>query len=180
MGRGAPKTPWGAEELSGHEPIEVPANRALPGLRVEDRGSPLVVCHAGGRWFESGRSRFGTYLQISTWCCLRGHRLVVDYTPSTQTFWLQPWARFRSSASRPGSRAARTCWSGRSRPVATRSAREVDPDGAEEIIRAAYSTLKGIGEKSIVSTVAADLADFPLRICGGGRARARSRGDRRC
>jgi tetratricopeptide (TPR) repeat protein len=35
----------------------------------------------------------------------------------------------------------------------------LDPDGAEKIIRAAYDTLKGMGEKGTLSTVAANLAD---------------------
>jgi hypothetical protein len=36
----------------------VPANRVLPGQRVKNHGIPCVACHAGGRGFESRRSRF--------------------------------------------------------------------------------------------------------------------------
>jgi hypothetical protein len=36
---------------------EVPAIPALPGPPVEDRGSSCAACHAGGRGFESRRSR---------------------------------------------------------------------------------------------------------------------------
>src|SRR5438105_4560384 len=44
-------------EVAPTKPHDVPANRALPGLRVEDRVCPFVACHAGGRGFESRRSR---------------------------------------------------------------------------------------------------------------------------
>ena len=40
--------------------VEVPAIRAVPGPAVEDRGSPRAACHAGGRGFESRRSRKST------------------------------------------------------------------------------------------------------------------------
>jgi hypothetical protein len=36
---------------------ELPANLALSGLRVENRGVLCAACHAGGRGFESRRSR---------------------------------------------------------------------------------------------------------------------------
>jgi hypothetical protein len=35
------------------------------------------ACHAGGRGFESRRSRLGKCLQIGTCCCLFGRREVV-------------------------------------------------------------------------------------------------------
>jgi hypothetical protein len=39
----------------------------LPGF---GRPPALAACHAGGRGFESGRSRFSKCLQIGEWCCL--------------------------------------------------------------------------------------------------------------
>src|SRR5713101_7894887 len=65
MGRDPRKTPWKRIEASPAEPYEVPANRALPGLPVEDRVCPFVACHAGGRGFESGRSRSSFALQTT-------------------------------------------------------------------------------------------------------------------
>ena len=57
MGRDPPETAWTADEASAAESIEAPVNRALPGHRMEDRWSPCAACHAGGRGFESRRSR---------------------------------------------------------------------------------------------------------------------------
>jgi hypothetical protein len=57
MGRDPPETAWTAEEPSASSPIEIPTNRALPGRTVEDHVRPCGACHAGGRAFESRRSR---------------------------------------------------------------------------------------------------------------------------
>ena len=57
-GAGPPDTPWTAEEASARRSMEVPANWALPGHPVEDRWSRCAACHAGGRGFESRRSRY--------------------------------------------------------------------------------------------------------------------------
>ncbi len=46
-------------EASVATSTETLANRALPGLSVGDRCRPCAACHAGGRGFESRRSRLG-------------------------------------------------------------------------------------------------------------------------
>src|SRR5262245_57245638 len=57
MGRDCQGTTWNSLERAHRRASESPAIRALPGCRVKDRGAPRAACHAGGRGFESRRSR---------------------------------------------------------------------------------------------------------------------------
>jgi hypothetical protein len=49
---------------------KVPANGAVRRRSWSDVAAPDSACHAGGRGFESRRSRLYKYLQIGCFCCL--------------------------------------------------------------------------------------------------------------
>jgi hypothetical protein len=70
--RGHPGRACGIVEPSALRFAETPAKQTFSGRRGEDRSGPCAACHAGGRGFESRRSRFlGTkVLQMSRLRCL--------------------------------------------------------------------------------------------------------------
>jgi hypothetical protein len=69
MRRGQGGRACGVVELNALRFAETPAKQAFSGLRVEDRDAACAACHAGGRGFESRRSRFLKCLQIGTLRC---------------------------------------------------------------------------------------------------------------
>ena len=87
MGCDVPGTAWRLMARSYLRSAEVPAIQALPGLDVEDRRSPCAACHAGGRGFESRRSRFrqpALLLRLRSVRVARLGAVCVDRVPNGQ------------------------------------------------------------------------------------------------
>jgi hypothetical protein len=92
MGREPPESRWRDGGSLCRKTLEVPANRALPCRRVEDRGSPFVVCHAGGRGFESRRSSPRKVPAIGILRCLLRHTWRALWAAKGQHVQ-RPWRR---------------------------------------------------------------------------------------